>query len=252
MTADANFKIYNDPKVVEYYEKATGLQPCEAALFERWLKPGMAILDIGVGGGRTTPHLAQIASRYVGVDYSTVMVEACRRRFPALDVRYGDATDLSQFGDAEFDAAVFSFNGIDYLGSDEGRARCLREIARVLKQDGVFVFSSHNARVLGVWPQLQTARGLRIPWRIAYSLYATLRLAARNLASGAFWQGKGYVVDPTHGGLATYVSTPESMTLQSKAAGLKVVEMIGGRYPEVNHPYFTPWYYYACKKTSAT
>jgi cyclopropane fatty-acyl-phospholipid synthase-like methyltransferase len=32
----------------------------------------MEILDVGIGAGRTTPHLAVIAARYVGIDCSEV------------------------------------------------------------------------------------------------------------------------------------------------------------------------------------
>src|SRR5262249_11469211 len=156
----------NSAEVVSYYEGQTELQACEKHLFENHLKPGMAILDIGVGGGRTTPHLSGISGRYVGVDYSKAMVETCRRRFPTLEFRNCDATDMRQFADSAFDAVVFSFNGIDSIRSGEGRARCLAEISRVLTPEGIFIFSSHNARALGIWPMLQGARGHQIPWRI--------------------------------------------------------------------------------------
>jgi hypothetical protein len=49
------------------------------------------------------------------------MVEVCRSRFPRLVFRHCDATDLGEFGDGEFVAAVFSANGIDYIPTDAGR-----------------------------------------------------------------------------------------------------------------------------------
>ena len=97
MTMDNNLQRYSDPTVVDHYEKAAGLEPCEEIIFDHWLKPGMAILDIGVGGGRTAPRLSQLSSRYVGIDYAKGMVAACKRRFPHLDFRHGDATDLGEF-----------------------------------------------------------------------------------------------------------------------------------------------------------
>jgi SAM-dependent methyltransferase len=225
-----------------------GLQPCEEAMFQRWIRPGAAVLDLGVGGGRTAGPLSKTADRYVGIDYSQGMVEASRARYPKLEFRLGDATDLSQFEDRLFDAVVFSFNGIDYIRADEGRAKCLREVARVLKPSGVFVVSSHNARAIGVWPQLKTARGVQIPWRIIRSFYASARLAARTLSHPAFWKGSGYGVDPVHGGLATYSSTPRTFAPQVESAGLEVVDVIGGNYPDVKALWLTPWHYYACRK----
>ena len=172
MPSDTNLRTYSDPAVVAVYAKMEELWPCEEVLFQRWIRPGATVLELGVGGGRTAGPLAKIASCYIGLDYSQGMVEACRARYPQLEVHHGDATDLSRFEDRHFDAVVFSFNGIDYIRSDEGRATCLREVARVLKPGGVFVVSSHNAQAIGVWPQLKTAHGIQIPWRILYSLYS--------------------------------------------------------------------------------
>lgn len=250
-TDHRNLQRYNDPKVVDQYEKAKGLQPCEAIIFGRWLKPGTTILDIGVGGGRTSPYLSQIAARYVGIDYSQGMVDACKRRFPDLDFRYGDATKLEDFGDGEFDVVVFSFNGIDNIPTLEGREQAMREAARVLKPSGVFIVSTHNARSMAVWPQLSAARGAQIPWRIVYAVYASIRLAGRVLPREAFWRGCGYVQDPVHGGLATYTATPRHMTPQLEAAGFEVVQIVGGRVPDSTLSIFTPWHYYACKRAGA-
>lgn len=251
MTIDINLERFSRAEVVAYYEKAMELQPSEAALFERWLKPGSSILDIGVGAGRTTPHLLKIADRYVGVDYAEAMVESCRKRFPGLEFHHCDATDLGRFPDREFDVVVFSFNGIDMIPSDEGRARCFREVSRVLKTGGVFIFSSHNAKALGVWRSLRTARGLRIPYRVALSLISTLRLAARAIPKEAFWRGCGYILDPTHGGLLTYTSTPSTMAPQLQAAGFDVLDVVGGPYPDMKSRYLTSWHYYACRNLRA-
>ena len=64
----------------------------------------------------------------------------------------------------------------------------------------------------------------------------------------AFWKGSGYVLDPVHGGLVTYSSTPSTFVPQVESAGLEVVDLVGGRYPDVQAVWLTPWYYYACRK----
>lgn len=247
MSTDGNLEKYNAPEVVAYYARLTGLQPCEEYLFARYLTPGMAILDMGVGGGRTTPYLSCQAGRYVGADYSKAMVDTCRRMWPDLEFHHCDATDMTQFVEGEFDAVVFSFNGIDVIGSDEDRARCLAETARVLKPGGIFIFSSHNARVVGIWPKLKGARGHQILWRILRSLVKSPSIAMRMMGSGAYTTGEGYVRDPVHGGMRHYVSTPETIAPQLAQAGLTILEAVGGHFPEVRAHALTPWHYYVCR-----
>jgi ubiquinone/menaquinone biosynthesis C-methylase UbiE len=104
---------------------------------------GGYILDLGMGCGRTTPSLTSISKNYIGLDYSPEMVECSRKQFPNVKFIEGDACDLTQFDDNSFDLVFFSCNGIDYV-SHKDRLRVLSETYRVLKNKGVFIFSSHN------------------------------------------------------------------------------------------------------------
>lgn len=251
MTTDGNRQKYESDKVVSLYEARSELQPAELHLFSRHLKAGLRILDMGVGGGRTTPHLAKSARRYVGADYSSAMVDACRRRFPENDFRQCDATDMAMFSDAEFDAVVFSFNGIDVIRTDADRARCLTETARVLEPGGVFVFSSHNARQLAVWPQLTNAKPHQALFRSVRAFGKSVGVALRTIKSGAYAKGEGYLNDPVHGGMYHYVSTPQTMLPQLVRAGFTVLECVAGPSPSIPARAFTPWYYYACRKEAS-
>jgi ubiquinone/menaquinone biosynthesis C-methylase UbiE len=101
------------------------------------------MLDLGVGGGRTTAHFAALAGSYLGVDYSEEMVRACTVRFPHLRFMQADARAMPQCADASFDFVLFSYNGIDYV-EETGRQRVLDEVRRVLSPHGSFAFSTHN------------------------------------------------------------------------------------------------------------
>lgn len=101
------------------------------------------ILDVGVGGGRTTRLLRLLSDDYVAVDYTQEMVDACRANFPGVDVRQADARDLADFDDGRFALVVFSYNGLDAV-DHLGRAAALDEMARVLAPGGVLLYSTHN------------------------------------------------------------------------------------------------------------
>lgn len=112
---DFNLRIYSRPEVVARYGALNQLTDCERYLFRTYLNHDMRILDLGVGGGRTTPYLSSLSRNYVGVDYSQEMIRVCRKKFPGKRFIVLDASDLSSFEDSSFDAVVFSFNGLDYL-----------------------------------------------------------------------------------------------------------------------------------------
>lgn len=99
------------------------------------------ILDLGVGAGRTAWLLRLLTADYVALDWSPEMVSACRSLYPGIDVRRGDARDLSEFPAARFKLVLFSYNGIDNLGHED-RMRVLDAVERVLQPDGLFVYST--------------------------------------------------------------------------------------------------------------
>jgi SAM-dependent methyltransferase len=137
--------LYEDPAVAADYGSVTELQPPEVTILERIADEvrGRAVLDIGIGGGRTVGPLRAVAGRYVGFDFSDAMVAVARQLHPDADIHVGDVRDLSAFDDGSFRLAFFSFNGIDSISHDD-RLSSLGEIHRVVEVDGLFVFSAHN------------------------------------------------------------------------------------------------------------
>jgi SAM-dependent methyltransferase len=273
---DPNLDAYNSPEVTAYYSSLNYLTPCERLLFDEYLSPGMTILDLGVGGGRTTPHLSSIASRYVGADYAAKMIAACRRKFPNLEFENVDAADLSIFAASTFDAVVMAFNGMDSVIPHESRYRALPEIHRVLKPEGVLIFSSHNVRSIWVrpsWnpdrlaslakqlvgsnpvlyrPLLWSLTGLRAVTAVFQSMARSLARVARRMPTPAFWLGEGYLMDAAHGGMRIHVATPEKVERELNGFGFRLLRVLGDDYPRASRLYITDWYYYVFSRVEAT
>ena len=144
-----NLKTFRDEAVVRHYVRSTGLQGAEIGILSRIQSTfrHKRILDIGVGGGRTTLALLNISKDYIGIDISPEMITECRRCYPSIAFEVCDARELSRFPNESFDLVFFSYNGIDSIGHSD-RLRALREIYRVLARGGAFAFSSHNRRGL--------------------------------------------------------------------------------------------------------
>ncbi|WP_458315863.1 class I SAM-dependent methyltransferase [Mycolicibacterium brisbanense] len=249
MTRDlSNLHIYSDPRIVQFYVDLEGIVPGEKYLFEKYFRDGMSVLDIGVGGGRTTPYFAATAKRYIGIDYSEMMVQACRRKYANVEFETMNATDLSGLDDGDFDLALFAYNGIDSLASDAARAQCLSEARRVLKPGAIFIFSSHNARGGIPRPRLQGAGLWRKLWRIGGALRLYVKLKAHLMRSGVFFRGQGYSLYSAHGGLLNYACTPAVMTKEAIGAGFEVVEIVDAHLPHSGATPAALWYYYVLAK----
>ncbi len=241
--------LYADAAVADFYARHAGLQAAEAALFEAYFPPGLDVLDLGVGGGRTTPRLSRGARSYLGLDYSEAMVSRCRSAFPELRFALGDAAAMPQLAGSSFDRVVFSFNGLDSLPTYAARLACLGECARVLRPGGVLILSVHNARYLLFPPVFADAPAWKWPWRLAYAAWRSVQLAAVRLGSRAFWRGAGYARDPaTHGGLRMWIATRARQTGELRAAGFAVERVVAAPDPRTRPAVAVAWYYYACRK----
>jgi SAM-dependent methyltransferase len=272
---EANLQVFNSSEVAQYYAALDYLTPCEKLLFDKYLRPGMAILDLGVGGGRTTPYLSSIASRYVGVDYASQMIANCRKRFPRLEFQVANAADLTAFASASFDAAVMAFNGIDSVIPDEARFSALKEIGRVLKPEGVLIFSSHNPRAVFVRPAwnskkveqiarmlvdrrrwlLEPARLVLLCLRVSAALFRSAMVSSFRFSHRvwhrAFWSGVGYMMDSSHGGLLTHYGMPKRIIAEVEQQGFDFVQLAGDDYPHRSRIYVTDWYYYVFQKPNS-
>jgi trans-aconitate methyltransferase len=103
-------------------------------------KPGERVLDLGSGTGDLAAQLAQRGALVTGVDASTEMVNAARRKHPSLSFDVADGQALSF--DQAFEA-VFSNATLHWMP----RADAVAEgVARALKPGGRFVAEFGGAR----------------------------------------------------------------------------------------------------------
>lgn len=101
---------------------------------------GERILDAGCGTGRNLGPLLEVGALPAGLDFSAGMLAVARRKFPQLDLQQGDLQQTFPWEAAIFDAALCALIG-EHL-RDLG-ALC-REVFRVLKPGGRFVFSVYH------------------------------------------------------------------------------------------------------------
>lgn len=205
---------------------------------------GRAILDLGVGPGRTVTLLRALSADYVGIDYLPAMVDAARARHPFADFRLGDARALSTLPDERFALVVFSYNGIDSVGHAD-RQRVLAEAWRVLAPGGVFWFSTLN---------LEGPAWRARPWRpppprrpqrpLGWLRYGVQALRAQ-LQVPAHWrhyrqglrhleQGDGWAVGPFLAGdwrlVAHYISLPRQLADLAAAGFAPQPEVYEGQH----------------------
>ncbi|MGH6689962.1 MAG: class I SAM-dependent methyltransferase [Gammaproteobacteria bacterium] len=215
---------------------------------------GQGILDLGVGTGRTTPHLMLLSRDYIGIDYSPEMLACCRARFPGADLQLGDARDLSKFPTGRFGLVFFSYNGIDYVGHDD-RLQILRQIHRILKPQGVLAFSSHNRDTAMDGPRDLLKRGwAEHPVQVLRGLPAYLRMIVRH------WRmAKHEVRTPAYAivndssddfSLLTYYIRLDDQVAQLLAlryCEVEAVSLAGRRIP-VGAVDRSPWIHYIARK----
>jgi ubiquinone/menaquinone biosynthesis C-methylase UbiE len=137
---------YDNPAMVQQYVTTT-LRPAEIMMFMKYRDEiaGRRVMDMGCGAGRVTSYLSRWTPHVVGIDFARAMIDYCTRTFPNVRFVHCDARDLKAFEDGSFDVALFTFNGIDTL-SHESRLQALAGVHRILAENGLFIFSSHNRR----------------------------------------------------------------------------------------------------------
>lgn len=101
------------------------------------IKRGEIVIDIACGTGAQCFVLATKAEKVTGVDLSESMIRFARKKqaksvFSHLEFRVGDATDLSEFSDNEFDVALLSL-ALHQFPSDLYKP-ILSEMKRVAKR----------------------------------------------------------------------------------------------------------------------
>lgn len=249
---ELNRLAYAKPPAAKAYERNARLQEGERVIL-RTIAPqirGKQILDIGVGGGRTTPHLLDLSSNYTAIDYSPAMVEAARRRFDISSIYCCDARDMRRFGDGVFDFILFSFNGLDYVPHGD-RLKALREIHRTLASDGLFMFSSHN----------RSGNAAKAPWNprnCQLSLHWAKTCVRALVTLPRHWQMRQYEVqesgyavlnDPALGySLLTYYIDGAHQLKQLAAIGFAHAQAFDVHGQPTTGDHESPWIYYLARK----
>jgi SAM-dependent methyltransferase len=221
-------RTYRDPRVVVRYMEI-GLWPAEQQLIRAHVPAGGRLLDVGCGAGRTSIPLATMGWQVTGIDLSQAMVEVARDQAQAAGVRVDFHTmDVCrlQFADDSFDAALFSYNGIELLPGRAGKRRGLSQLHRVLRPGGILVFCTHSLFALNRHAPARFANLLRVLAGRALGL----RLRPREI-------GERFIDDPDEEVRYIQILPPAAWVRMLSDAGFGLLEFNTRRRLERGRPW---------------
>lgn len=145
---------FENLNVVADYAKAVDqvkLWNSEAIIFSKYIKTTDTILELGCGAGRIGINLARNGYTNIKItDFSENMVAIAKmiaeRDALNISAEVCDATKIPYLENT-FDAVIFGFNGLMQIPRKDCRITALKHIRRILKDDGIFIFTTHDRDV---------------------------------------------------------------------------------------------------------
>jgi len=130
----------------------------DTAVLDELLPRPCRLIDLGSGTGRHVVHFARRGFDVTGVDLSQHMLiltaAKCNANGVRADLHQLDLADLSHFPDGSFDAATCMFSTIGMMRGHSNRVNFVRDVHRILRPGGLFVFHAHNR-----WHNLLSSEG---------------------------------------------------------------------------------------------
>jgi ubiquinone/menaquinone biosynthesis C-methylase UbiE len=251
---------YDSPGVGESYARQTKLLRAEEFILS-YLADELsdkAVLDVGVGAGRTLPYLRALTANYTGIDYSENMLKHCRLKHDDARLLLCDARNMDVFEDEAFDAVFLFFNMIDDAGHED-RKRILGEVRRVLKRHGVFIFSTHNLdfrrrsayRFRGFVPARNPLALIKANGTRVRRYFTGIVNHLRNRRNEVRAEHYSIINDSSHNfRLLTYYIDKEQQVRQLADAGFAEIEMVDerGSFISPGQECRDGWIYYICRR----
>ncbi|MBU1245959.1 MAG: class I SAM-dependent methyltransferase [Nanoarchaeota archaeon] len=101
---------------------------------------GKTILCLGCGAGEECAYIKSLgAKKVIGVDISKGLIKLAKRNFPDIEFKVMDMEKL-KFAKSSFDL-IYSSLVLHYV---KNWVRVFNEVKKVLKKNGVFLFSTHH------------------------------------------------------------------------------------------------------------
>lgn len=186
---------------------------------KQYTKSTDRVLDVGCGVGRVYQLFDDLSIAYTGIDQSEEQLGIAKSQYPDATFLLGEMTALP-FDDASFDI-VYCIATLHHLPTRKKREQALREMKRVVRQNGVIVLTNWNLKSAYAAEKIKEKKwrlGRRsdhviVPWRVgsgdilAERHYWHLDFSAiRGLAKSAglrvvdlYFSTKGKRTDERHG-----------------------------------------------------
>ena len=108
--------------------------------YEKYLKPGSTILDLGAGSGRSYSHFNKKGYKYIGLDFSEKMKDYAYKIHGEFPYIVDDMVNIKEhFGNESVDS-VFAIYSLFHLPTEDLKI-VIKNIYDILKKDGILFLS---------------------------------------------------------------------------------------------------------------